>query len=71
MFIDTCAMPYSSIYQPMALVHFSVPGCITGLPSASRMMVPVMGLPSRMGRPFSRTSKAMALARRVDVVFRL
>ena len=71
MFIDTCAMPYSSIYQPMALVPFSVPGIMMVLPFSSFIGVPVMGLPSRLGRPFSRTSKAMALARRVDVVFRL
>ncbi len=64
-------MPYSSMYQPMALVPGSVPGRMTGLPSASFTILPVMGLPSRTGRPFSRTSKAMALARRVEVVLRL
>ena len=71
MFIETCAMPYSSINQPIALVARSVPGRIRGLPSASLTTLPVIGLPSRTGRPFSRTSKAMALARRVEVVLRL
>ena len=71
MFIETCAMPYSSMNQPMAFVAGSVPGCITGFPAASFTTRPVIGLPSRTGRPFSRTSKAMALARRVEVVFRL
>ena len=71
MFIDTCAMPYSSMYQPIALHPFNVPGIITGFPSASFTILPVSGLPSLFGRPFSRTSKATALARRVDVVLRL
>ena len=71
MFIDTWAIPYSSINQPMAFVAFSVPGCIMVLPSASFSGFPVRSPPSRTGRPFSRTSKAMALARRVLVVFRL
>ena len=70
-FIETCAMPYSSIYHPMAFVARSVPGRMTGLPSASFTILPVTGFPSRTGRPFSRTSKAMALARRVEVVLRL
>ncbi len=35
MFIDTCAMPYSSMNQPIAFVAGSVPGCMTGLPAAS------------------------------------
>ena len=71
MFIETWAMPYSSMNQPMAFVAFSVPGRMTGLPLASFTTLPVMGFPSRTGRPFSRTSKAMALARRVEVVLRL
>ena len=71
MFIDTCAIPYSSINQPMALVALRVPGCISGLPFSSLSGLPVTLPPSRMGRPFSRTSKAMALARRVEVVLRL
>ena len=70
-FIDTCAIRYSSMYQPIALQAFSVPGFITGLPASSFTILPVMGLPSRTGRPFSRTSNAMALARRVEVVLRL
>ena len=44
-------MPYSSMYHPIALVHFNVPGC--------------------PGRPFSLTSKAIALALRVLVLLRL
>ena len=71
MFIETCAMPYSSMNHPMAFVAFRVPGRITGLPAASLTILPVMGFPSRTGRPFSRTSNAMALARRVEVVLRL
>ena len=71
MFIDTCAIPYSSMYQPMALVPLSVPGIIIVLPFSSFTGLPVTLPPSRIGRPFSRTSKAMALARRVDVVLRL
>ena len=70
-FMDTCATPYSLMNQPMALVPFNVPGIFTGLPFSSFTILPVMGLPSRFGRPFSRTSKAMALARRVEVVFKL
>ena len=41
------------------------------LPFSSNTFLPVTLLPSRFGRPFSRTSKAMALARRVEVVLRL
>ncbi len=70
-FIDTCAMPYSSMNHPIALVPLSVPGTITGSPFSSMTGLPVIGLPVRSGRPFSRTSKAIALARRVEVVFRL
>ena len=71
MFIDTWAMPYSSINQPMALVAGSVPGIMITLPFSSVTGLPVTLPPSRFGRPFSRTSKAMALARRVEVVLRL
>ena len=71
MFIDTWAMPYSSMYQPIALHPFSVPGIMTVFPFSSLMIFPVIGLPSRAGRPFSLTSNAMALALRVDVVLRL
>ena len=70
-FIDTCAMPYSSIYHPMAFVPFRVPGFMITLPFSSSFFFPVIGLPSRTGLPFSLTSKAMALARRVDVELRL
>ena len=71
MFIDTWAMPYSSINQPMAFVALSVPGWLMVFPFSSFLIFPVIGFPSRTGLPFSRTSKAMALARRVEVVFRL
>ena len=70
-FSDTWAMPYSSMNQPMAFTALSVPGSQRGLPSASRTTSPVSGSPRRCRRPRSRTSKAMALARRVEVVFRL
>ena len=70
-FIDTCARSYSAMYHPIAFTALSVPGIITGRPSASVMALPVTGSPSRAGRPASRTSNAMAFARRVDVVLRL
>src|SRR5687767_1199617 len=53
--METWAMPYSSMYQPIALTALRVPGMLLG------------GSP----RPLSRTSNATALARRVDVVLRL
>ena len=71
MFIDTWAMPYSSMNHPIAFVPLSVPGCITTFPFSSSFFFPVIGLPSRTGRPFSLTSNAMALARRVEVELRL
>ena len=71
MFIETWAMPYSSMNQPMAFVALSVPGCMSVLPCSSLSGLPTGEPPSRTGRPFSRTSKAMALARRVEVVLRL
>ncbi len=71
MFIDTWAMPYSSMNQPIAFVAFSVPGCMIVLPFSSLRGLPTGEPPSRTGRPFSRTSNAMALARRVEVVLRL
>ncbi len=67
-FIDTCAMPYSGMNQPIALTALSVPGSVSSSPRASSTALPSA---SRMVRPASRTSKAMALARRVDVVLRL
>ena len=70
-FIEICATPYSSMNQPMPLTHFSAPGSQTGSPFASFTTGPVSGSPSRLMRPFSRTSKAIAFARREDVVFRL
>ena len=57
MFIDTWAIPYSSIYQPMAFVPLRVPG--------------IQPSPEGFFLPFSRTSKATAIARRVLVVLRL
>ena len=71
MFMDTCAMPYSSMYQPMALQPLRVPGIQIWLPSGSLRSLPVREPPSRALRPFSRTSNATAMARRVLVVFRL
>ena len=65
------ATPYSSMNQPMAFTDFSVPGIITGFPFSSFTIFPVMGFPSLMVLPRSRTSKAMELARRVEVVLRL
>ena len=70
-FIEIWAIPYSSMYQPMPLTHFSEPGIQTGFPSASLTTGPVSGSPSRFWRPFSRTSKATAFARRLEVVLRL
>ena len=52
----------------MPLTHFRLPGTHTGLPAASFTTCPFS---SFFSRPFSRMSKAMALARRVEVVFRL
>jgi hypothetical protein len=69
-FIDTWAMPYSSMNHPMALTAGSEPGTHSGLPAASRTMAPVRGSGARRIRPFSRRSNAIALARRVDVVLR-
>ncbi len=70
-FIEICATPYSSINQPIPFTAFSAPGIITGLPFSSFTIFPVIGFPSLFVRPRSRTSKAIALARRVEVVFRL
>ena len=70
-FIDTCAIPYSSINHPIAFVALRVPGIIIVLPVSSFIGLPIIAFPSRFGLPFSRTSNAMALARRVEVLFRL
>ena len=70
-FIDTCAMPYSFMNHPIAFVPFSVPGRMSIFPLTSLNGFPIIGLPSRNGRPFSLTSKAIAFARRTDVVLRL
>ena len=71
MFIDTCAIPYSSINQPIALVSFRVPGIMMISPFSFFIGLPTGDPPSRFGRPFSLISKAIAFARRVEVVFRL
>ena len=70
-FIEIWAIPYSSINQPIAFTDFRLPGIITGFPFSSNTFLPVIGLPSRFTLPRSRTSKAIELARRVEVVFRL
>ena len=68
--IETCAMPYSSTYQPMALTCFSNPGMRTGSPFESSTGFPV-GVPSSVfTRPFSLTSKATEFARRTAFVFK-
>src|SRR4051794_31907904 len=70
-FIDICVMPYCSMYQPIALTDFREPGTHFGVPSAFITILPVMGSPSRTTLPASRTSNAIELARRVEVVLRL
>lgn len=67
----TCATLYSSIYQPTACTALQVPGILTGSPYSSVLIFPVKGFPSRTTLPVSRTSKAILLAIRVDVVFKL
>ena len=69
--IEIWAMPYSSINQPMALQALRLPGIHISFPFSSKAFLPVTGLPTRCGLPFSRISKATAFALRVDVVFRL
>ena len=59
------------MYQPIALQPLSVPGSHTGWPFSSLITLPVRLPPSRFLRPFSLTSKATAMARRVEVVLRL
>ncbi len=58
-FMETWAIPYSLINQPIALQCFKVPGCQVSFPSIVTF------------RPFSRTSKDTALALRTEVVLRL
>ena len=70
-FIESCAIPYSSIYHPIALTALRLPGIITGFPSLSLTILPVSGFPSLFTRPLSLTSNATALALLVEVVFRL
>ena len=63
-------MPYSSIYQPIPFTAFNLPGTLSGSPWASKTFLPVIGSPSRLTLPASRISNAMALALRVEVVFK-
>ena len=58
------------MYQPIALTDFKEPGIDFGLPSAFKITFPVIGSPSLKTRPASLTSKAIELARRVEVVLR-
>ncbi len=69
--MEICAIPYSSMYQPIAFTDFSDPGSMTGSPFSSVTVLPVRELPSRNGLPFSLTSYAMAFARLTEVVLRL
>ena len=69
-FNDNWAIPYSSMYQPMPFTALSEPGMRSGSPLAS-FTIGLPGPPVRFTRPDSRMSKAMALARRELVVFRL
>src|SRR5688572_17908947 len=66
-FMDIWATPYSSINHPIAFTAFRLPGIETGLPDASNTVLPL----SFFTLPASRTSNAMAFARRVEVVLRL
>ena len=70
-FIETWAMPYSSMNQPIALQAFNEPSFQISLPFSSFLILPVTKFPSRTGRPFSRISNATALALRTEVVLRL
>ena len=65
-FSDNCATPYSSMYQPIPFTDFNVPGMRFGSPFSSSTGFP----PSFKTRPASRISNAIALARRVEVVFK-
>ena len=55
----------------MPFTALSDPGTFTFFPFSSRTIFPVMGFPSRFTLPRSRISNAMALARRVEVVFEI
>ncbi len=52
------------------MTALQAPGSRSVFPSASVMIFPVIGLPSRLTRPFSRISNATELALRTEVVFR-
>src|SRR5207249_2399991 len=69
-FMDTCAIPYSSTYQPMAFTCLNIPGMRTGSPFASSTGFPE-GVPSSvLTRPFSLTSNATEFALFTAFVFR-
>ena len=69
-FMETCAIPYSSTYQPMAFTCFNIPGIRTGSPFSSSTGSPE-GVPSSvLILPFSLTSKATEVALRTALVFR-
>ena len=44
---DICAIPYSSINQPIPFTAFNFPGIRTGSPFLSDTTFPVIGFPSR------------------------
>ena len=67
---EICAIPYSSMYQPIPFTAFNFPGILTGSPFESTTFLPVIGFPTRLTLPASLMSKAMALARLVEVEFK-
>ena len=69
-FIDIWAIPNSSIYQPIAFTCFKEPGIVSGFPFLSYTISPITGCPFLLILPFSLTSKAIAFASRVDLVFK-
>src|SRR5437867_513281 len=69
-FMETCAIPYSSTYQPMAFTCFNIPGMRIGSPLASSTGFPD-GVPSSvLIRPFSLTSNATEFALLTAFVFK-
>src|SRR6266550_6593218 len=69
-FMETCAIPYSSTYQPMAFTCSNIPGMRTGSPLVSNTGFP-KGVPSSvLTRPFSLTSNATEFALLTAFVFR-
>ena len=69
-FIEICVIPYSSINQPIAFTCFKDPGVQIVSPFLSFIIFPVSELFFLSILPFSLTSKAIALALLVDVVFK-